>query len=348
MKRSKKIAFLIVIQMPIQIVIGYLIGFNYFSILMVFVAIPIADQIIGKDETNPAHADIMALDRDRFFLIMPVIWVPCQIALLIWGAFVIQAPGLPIWQKIGLGLSVAIMSGSSIIIAHEFGHRRAAWERLIAKILLACTSYMHFIIEHNHGHHVRVATPEDPSSARRGENFYIFWLRSVIGSYVHAWQLELARLRSKKFALGGWHNQMLWFTLIPIGITAAFYFIIGPLAACFFLIQSFIAFSMLELINYIEHYGLRRKVKSDGSYEPVTVRHSWNANQLLSNIYMIHLERHSDHHHNPTLRYQALSHREESPQLPGGYGAMFPLALVPPLWFKIINPLLEQYDPDQR
>lgn len=329
--------------MPLQIIVGYLIGFNYFSLVMVFIAIPIADQILGHDASNP-HADqAAALARDRFFLIMPVLWVPCQIAILIWGAVLIQGDTLPFCQKVGLGFSIAVMTGSGIIIAHEFGHRHSAWERTLAKVLLASVCYMHFIIEHNLGHHTRVATPEDPSSARVGENFYSFWLRSVGGSYRSAWQLELQRLRHKGYSLWGWHNQMLWFLLIPVAIGGAFYFLIGAYALLFFVLQSFFAFSMLELINYIEHYGLTRTKKQNGEYEPVSTRHSWNANQLLSNLYMIHLERHSDHHHNPTLRYQLLSHRDESPQLPGGYGAMFPLALVPPLWFRVIDPLLEKY-----
>jgi alkane 1-monooxygenase len=343
MKRSKKIAFLLVIQMPLQIIAGYFIGFNYFSLLIVFVAIPIADQILGHDTSNPAASETTVLGNDRFFLIMPVLWVPCQIVILIWGATVIQGEILPLWQKIGLGLSIAVLSGSGIIIAHEFGHRNNGWERILAKILLASVCYMHFIIEHNHGHHTRVATAEDPSSARLGENFYRFWLRSVAGSYRSAWRIELARLRNKNYAVWGWQNQMLWFLLIPVALAAASYFLIGPYALIFFLAQSFFAFSMLELINYIEHYGLERKRNPRGDYEPVSVRHSWNANQLLSNLYMIHLERHSDHHHNPLLRYQLLSHRDESPQLPGGYGAMFPLALVPPLWFRTIDPLVEKY-----
>lgn len=343
MKKSKKLAFLLVIQMPMQIVVGYAIGFNYFSLLMVFIAIPIADQILGHDVSNPRAEEVATLQNDWFFLIMPVLWVPCQIAILVWGAWLIQSDLLPLWQKIGLGLSIAVMTGSGIIIAHEFGHRNAWWERLLAKVLLATVCYMHFIIEHNHGHHTRVATAEDPSSARPGENFYMFWLRSVGGSYRSAWRLELARLRNRKYAVWGWHNQMLWFLFMPAVIAAAFYFFIGVYALVFFLAQSFFAFSMLELINYIEHYGLQREKNQNGEYEPVSVRHSWNANQLLSNLYMIHLERHSDHHHNPLLRYQILSHREESPQLPGGYGAMFPLALVPPLWFRIINPLVDKY-----
>ena len=343
MTRAKKFAFLLVIQMPVQIVIGYLIGFHYFSLLMVFVAIPIADQILGHDASNVPPSETARLQHDRFFLIMPVLWVPCQLAILAWGAWLIQSDLLPLWQKIGLGFSVAVMTGSGIIIAHEFGHRTSRWERLLAKILLATVCYMHFIIEHNHGHHARVATPEDPSTARLGENFYRFWLRSVAGSYASAWRLELARLRHNGYAAWGWHNQMLWFLLLPLAIAAAAYFFIGLYAMVFFFAQAFFAFSMLELINYIEHYGLERKKSPAGEYEPVSVRHSWNANQLLSNLYMIHLERHSDHHHNPLLRYQVLSHRAESPQLPGGYGAMFPLALVPPLWFRIINPLVAKY-----
>ncbi|MBS0617892.1 MAG: alkane 1-monooxygenase [Spirochaetes bacterium] len=343
MKKSKKIAFLLVIQMPLQIVAGYAMGFNYFSIAMVFGAIPIADQIIGKDFGNPTHEEIGKLENERFFLLMPLLWVPCQLGLLIWGAYVFHYGDLPLWQKIGLLLSIAIMSGSGIILAHEFGHRKSLWERGIAQLLLASVSYMHFYIEHNHGHHVRVATREDPSSARFGENFYFFWLRSVGGSYRSAWRYELKRLWRKDYAAWGWRNRMLWYAAIPAVIAAAFWCFFGSDGLIFFGVQSFFAFSMLELINYIEHYGLERKKNANGAYEPVSVRHSWNANQWLSNIYMMHLERHSDHHRYPYLRYQSLRHREESPQLPGGYGAMFPLALVPPLWFKKINPLVEKY-----
>src|SRR5262249_8370542 len=147
-----RIAFLLVIQMPVQIVAGYYLGFNYFSLLLVFIAIPIADQFFGHDPSNPNPAAVAALSRDWFFLIMPVLWVPCQIAILIWGAVLIQGDTLPLWQKIGLGFSIAVMTGSGIIIAHEFGHRNNAWERTLAKILLASVSYMHFIIEHNLGH----------------------------------------------------------------------------------------------------------------------------------------------------------------------------------------------------
>lgn len=342
MKRSKKLAFLIVIQMPVQIIVGYFIGFNYFSLVIVFVAIPIVDQLLGKDYGNPTREEIPRLENDRFFLLMPVLWVPLQIGLLVWGAWVFSEEFLALWQRIGLLFSIAVLTGSGIILAHEFGHRKSAWERFIAQVLLASVSYMHFIIEHNHGHHVRVATQEDPSSARMGESFYRFWFRSVAGSYRSAWAYELRRLGRKGYASFGWHNRMIWFALVPLAIASAFFYFLGPMGLLFFAVQSFFAFSMLELINYIEHYGLQRKIIG-GKYEPVSVRHSWNANQLLSNLYMMHLERHSDHHRHPYLRYQSLSHREESPQLPGGYGAMFPLALLPPLWFKKIDPLVMQY-----
>ncbi len=341
--KSKRLAFLITIQLPIQTIVGYLIGFNWLSVIIVFGLIPVVDNIIGKDSGNPSDEDIKLLGKDRFFLLMPVLWVPLQLFILGYGAYAVSRELWPWYERIGMTVSVAILTGSGIIIAHEFGHRKTKWERLLAKILLATVSYMHFIIEHNQGHHVKVATKEDPSSARKGESFYRFLPRSIYGSYVSAWQIENRRLRGLGLYTFHWRNQMIWFALIPMVLAGGLYALWGEFALLFFAVQSFFAISMLELINYIEHYGLQRAEVAPGRYEKVTVRHSWNANQALSNIYMIHLERHSDHHAFPGLRYQCLRHRDESPQLPGGYGAMFPLALVPPLWFRFIDPLVEKY-----
>ena len=341
MSTRKKFAFFMVLQLPVQTVAGYLIEFNWLSVLIVFLMIPVFDVFLGRDSSNPGRDEMNKLQNDRFFLLWPLLWIPIQLFLLIAGGYIFVFESIPVYEKIGLLISVSLVTGSGIIIAHEFGHRKSKWERSAAKILLGMVNYLHFYIEHNKGHHQMAATPDDPSSARLGENFYSFWVRSVSGSYMNAWAIENKRIKSKN--LPWYRNQMTWFSIIPFFLTAVAFIFGGWQAVVYFLTQSFLAFSMLELINYIEHYGLTRKELSPGRFEKFSERHSWNANQRLSNIYQIHLERHSDHHANPDLRYQCLSHLEDSPQLPSGYGAMFPLALIPPLWFRKIDPLVESY-----
>ena len=207
--------------------------------------------------------------------------------------------------------------------------------------------YMHFYIEHNRGHHVLVATPEDPATAKKGENFYKFWFRSVFHGYFDAWNLEKQRLKKKGSNILSISNQMIWFTLLPLifcGIvTFLFSTIIGgnqwyiPL---FFIVQSILGFTLLELVNYVEHYGIMRKEVTPGKYEKVNPSHSWNANHLLSNFFLFQLQRHYDHHVHAARRYQVLQNYPESPQLPAGYPTMILMALVPPLWFRTLHKIM--------
>jgi alkane 1-monooxygenase len=199
-------------------------------------------------------------------------------------------------------------------------------------------SYGHFTIEHNRGHHQRVATREDPASARYGESYWAFLPRTLAGSYAHAWRLEVARLAPLELPWWHWRNEMVWATLLPPLLAAALAAAFGTLAAAFFFGQSAMAMALLEAVNYVEHYGLERARLPDGRYEPVSERHSWDANQVLTNSFLIHLQRHADHNLNPLRPYAALQPRAGSPKLPTGYTGMLPLAAVPPLWFAVMNP----------
>jgi len=210
--------------------------------------------------------------------------------------------------------------------------------------------YMHFYIEHNRGHHVHVATPDDPSTARFGENFYSFWLRSVIGSYKHAWVIENKRMEKKGHNKLSIYNNMIWFTILPLIFCFTISIVPSIILEKFiwqipvlFFSQSILAFSMLEIINYVEHYGIIRKEISPGRFEKVSPAHSWNANHLLSNFFLFQLQRHSDHHIYATRRYQALKHYQESPQLPAGYPTMILICLIPPIWFKTIDHRLSDH-----
>jgi alkane 1-monooxygenase len=246
---------------------------------------------------------------------------------------------------------MTIFGGIGITVAHELGHKPRKLDQTLAKILLATVFYRHFIIEHNRGHHVNVGTPLDPATARKNQSFYSFWWQTVRGSLKHAWQLEVARLRRAGKNPYGWENEIwrcfLEPTLLLTALTAIMSLLKGAFAwqvPVFFLTQSFLSFSLLEVVNYIEHYGMQRRLLPNGKYERVNPLHSWNASFLLTNFFLFQLQRHSDHHAYATREYQILRHFDESPQLPAGYPTMVLIALIPPLWFRIMNPLLEAWE----
>ena len=195
-----------------------------------------------------------------------------------------------------------------------------------------------FYVEHNRGHHVRVATPEDPASARYGESFWGFLPRSVIGAVKSGWRIEQQRLARQGHGVWNWrnHNLQAWSITVLLfgGLTAwAGWWMLG-----FLLFQGVYGFSLLEVVNYLEHYGLCRKKLDNGRYERCQPHHSWNSNHIVTNVFLYHLQRHSDHHANPTRSYQSLRHFDGLPELPSGYAGMILLAYCPPLWFKVMNP----------
>jgi alkane 1-monooxygenase len=324
-------------------VIGYALGQNWFTLTVALLLLPWADLAIGCDRKNPTPADELRLAQRAAGRAVLYAYVPIQLALIVWGAAVCASGELSTSQALGLLLSVGVVTGGQgITIAHELGHRRSAVDRGLAKLLLTSVCYGHFFIEHNRGHHARVATRDDPATARLGESLYRFLPRAVAGSLASAWQLEAARLRRRDEALLGWHNQMLWFGAVPLLMALALGLAFGATAALFFIGQGVVAFTLLEAINYVEHYGLVRGRSGDGGFERVSAMHSWNASEWLSNACLINLQRHADHHADPSRPYPLLRHRDESPQLPTGYPGMVLVAMVPPLWFRIMNPRVAQ------
>jgi alkane 1-monooxygenase len=334
--------FLLALTLPTMPPVGYLIGNNYYTLLVGIVVIGLLDFVVGRDRRNPTPESLATLERDRFYRIILYCCAALDLALILWGAVIVSRAALSPVQTLGLMLSVGFVTGAQgITFAHELGHSRSKLEQLLAKVLLTAVCYGHFFIEHNRGHHVRVATPEDPASARAGESFYAFYVRTLAGSWVHAWRLEAERLERHGSRFWSWRNQMLWFTGVPVLVAAAFWLAWGPVAALFFFVQAWMAFTLLEAVNYVQHYGLVRRRLDGGGYERVAHAHSWNASEVLTNCFLIHLQRHSDHHESPARAYQALMYYEDGPQLPTGYSGMLPLALVPPLWFRVMNPRLK-------
>ncbi len=321
--------------------------FWFYGPILVFAAFPLLDIAVGMDPTNPPDSVIKWLEGDRYYRWCTYLFIPIQYAGLVFACWLWSSGELSVFEGVGLALTMAMVSGIAINTAHELGHKRDSLERWLSRVALAQSGYGHFFIEHNRGHHVRVATPEDPASARMGESFYAFLPRTVVGSLRSAWELERTRL--KRLEKGMWtpRNDILSAWAMSVVLFAVLALVFGPVVLPYLLIQAVIGFSLLEVVNYLEHYGLLRRRREDGRYERTRPEHSWNSNNVASNVLLYHLQRHSDHHANPLRRYQALRHVDEAPQLPTGYAGMILLATVPPLWRRVMDPrLLAHYEGD--
>lgn len=321
--------------------------FWFYGPVLVFGIFPLLDLAVGLDARNPPESVIKALEQDRYYRWCTYAYIPVQYAGLIFACWEWSYGDLSVIESIGLALTVAMVSGIAINTAHELGHKRDSLERWLSKVALAQSGYGHFFIEHNRGHHVRVATPEDPASSRLGESFYRFWPRTVSGSLRSAWELERVRLRRLESSMWTPRNDILSAWAMTVVLFGALVAVFGLVVLPYLVIQAVLGFSLLEVVNYLEHYGLLRQHREDGRYERTQPEHSWNSNNTASNVLLYHLQRHSDHHANPVRRYQALRHVQEAPQLPTGYAGMILTAVIPPLWRRIMDHrVLEHYDGD--
>ncbi|WP_374220864.1 fatty acid desaturase [Nocardioides sp. SYSU D00038] len=314
--------------------------------IVILGVVPAIDLVAGLDRSNPPDDAIEALENDKYYRWITYLFLPIQYVGFV-GVMWAIADGSPFGlgelttlDKVAMAISIGCVGGIGINTAHELGHKREANERWLSKIALAQVAYGHFYIEHNRGHHVRVATPEDPASSRMGENFYQFWPRTVWGSLKSAWHLEkkrYARRDQHPFRFG---NDVLNAWLMTAVLWGGLVLWLGPVIVPFLVLQAVIGFSLLEVVNYMEHYGMLRQKVGVGDrqrYERVDPSHSWNSNNIATNVLLYHLQRHSDHHANPTRRYQTLRDFEESPVLPTGYAGMIVLSLVPPLYRKVMD-----------
>lgn len=353
----KKIGFLMAFILPVLLIIGYYLGgyYNALVLIFAFVLIPLADLLVGKDPENLAEIRVSEVAEEKYYRFVTYVWVYVQWGVVGWGAYVFAVDSWNVLPRLMFLLSVATVTGGiGITVAHELGHRTSAIEQLYAKALLVTVSYLHFFIEHNQGHHVWIATPHDPATSRKGETLYAFWWRSVSGGVMSAWQIEAKRLARKGLQKISIKNKMIQFGIATVGFCALLVLFVSALAGewlggmvvLFFVTQSILAFSLLEAVNYIEHYGIVRKQISPTRYERVTPLHSWNANQLVTNFFLFQLQRHSDHHANASRRYQVLRHFDESPQMPFGYPTMIMMAMFPPLWFGVMDKRLEANLPE--
>jgi alkane 1-monooxygenase len=333
-------------------VLAWLTGWNalwWTGPIWILLIIPAADTLWGTDDANPPEWAVAQLEADRYYRWCVYLYLPLQDVGFVWAAGVFVHDDLSPLSKLGLALTVGTVAGIAINTAHELGHKRERIERRLSKVALAQSGYGHFYVEHNRGHHANVSTPSDPASARFGESFWAFLPRTVAGSLRSAWSIAAAAQRRKGRRVWSLGNDVLdaWsLSVVLFGATIA---ALGPAVVPFIVVQAVFGFSLLEVVNYIEHYGLLRQKLPNGRYERCRPEHSWNSNNLISNLLLYHLERHSDHHANPTRHYQSLRHFEEAPQLPSGYALMIGLAYVPPLWRRVMDHrVLAHYGGDVR
>lgn len=324
---------------PGATLVGLALGgwWTWLAFLQSYVLFPVLDGLVPGDPRNPSPAEEGALSSRRAYRVLTASALPVQLVVLLAGGFVATAPGATAVEIVGATLAVGISSGAfGIVAAHELMHQRRL-ERALARMLMASVSYAHFCVEHVQGHHVHVATPHDPASAPRGQGLYRFLLRTTGGSWRSAWRIETARLVRGGQGLLHPANRMIQDAALSGGFGVAAVLLWGWWGLVFFLAQSAVAIFQLEVINYIEHYGLRRRELAPGRFEPADSRHSWNTNRWLTNRALFNLGRHTDHHNHAGRRYQILRHDAAAPQMPAGYAAMFLLAFVPPLWRRVMD-----------
>lgn len=330
----------------LSLVIGYLgIYFggwmSYLLVVYAFVFIPLVELLLQGSKYNLSKEEEAIMSQDKWFDWVVYLSLPLHYGLLIMFLFSFEHE-LTWWEKIGnisiLGMSCGVYG---INVAHELGHRVKKYEQWMAKALLLTSQYMHFFIEHNRGHHNRVSTADDPASSRLNEPLYVFWIRSVFNGYVSAWKLESFRLSKMNKSALSFRNEMIWYTIIQASFLTFIGWYFGAEVLGYYIISAIFGFLLLETVNYIEHYGLRRK-KGEHGYHKVLPIHSWNSNHPLGRLILFELSRHSDHHFRANRKYQILRYHEDSPQMPTGYPGMMVLSLFPPLWFRVMNPRVIQ------
>lgn len=332
--------YLLAYCVPLITFLGIYFGgfWSYAGVVFAFGILPILELILPSDEKNYSEIEIESKLKNRLFDVLLYLNVFIVYGILFFVLHKVATVQLPLLEIIGTILSLGIVLGSNgINVAHELGHREKIVERILGKLLLIPSHYTHFFIEHNHGHHLHVSTPEDPSTAKYNQNLYAFWIQTVTGTYVKAWKIQkkLNQLENRSFF--SFKNDMFWFSIIQISYLISIYFFFGSIGFVVALLAGIVGFLLLETINYIEHYGLKRNLLPSGRYERVSEKHSWNSNHVLGRIMLYELTRHSDHHYKSQKKYQILEYHDVSPQMPFGYPTSVVLALFPPIWFAVMN-----------
>lgn len=335
----------------LKYLVGYsvplVVGFSLMShgpwvftaLIYAFLFIPLIELLFPPDRYNLTALEEEVMRADKVYDLLLYGHVPVQYGILVLFLIQIREPGLSVMELSGRIIAMGISCGViGINVAHELGHRIKTREQVMAVMLLMTSLYGHFFIEHNKGHHKRVSTPDDPSSARYNEPIYVYYFRTIFGTLRSAWHIQQEELTQQKNAFFSRHNMLGIIFLMQIILLITIALSVGLLVMGYFVIAAVIGFLLLESVQYIEHYGLQRKRRDTGTYERVMPWHSWNSDHIFGRMVLYELTRHSDHHYLASRKYQILRHREDAPQLPMGYPAMILLALIPPVFFYVMNP----------
>ncbi|MEG0487648.1 MAG: alkane 1-monooxygenase [Acinetobacter sp.] len=315
--------------------------------LLLHVIIPSIDAIVGTDNNNPSDEQISSLVADPYYDRIVKLFIPLQMAANVFAGYVVSRKRTSLLDQILLGVSMGAINGIGVNTAHELSHRPNKKDHYLSHATLMPLFYNHFRVEHPYGHHKRAATPEDPASSKMGETFYEFWPRTVFGGLKSAVEIERNRLKRKGLSFFSPQNELFQGWAMSAGFHATMLKLFGKDIIPYLATQAFYGVSLFEIINYIEHYGLMRDQKEDGSYARTMPEHSWNNNNITTNLFLYQLQRHSDHHAYPTRPFQALRNFEQAPELPSGYATMLLPALVPSLWFKMMDKrVFDHYEGD--
>jgi alkane 1-monooxygenase len=308
----------------------------WITAILWYLVLPVADWLVGRDRRNPPDAVVPSIESDGYYKFLVYASIPLFYVTWIVSAWAIATQDYGWAGYLGVSLGVALTNGLALVVGHEIGHKTSRFEKRLAQIVLAVPAYGHFSAEHNRGHHKDVATPDDPASSRFGESLYAFVLREIPGALGRAWADERTRLERSGKGVFSPSNELLQSFAITAVLYGAALAIWGAVLLPFILISTFWGWQFLSTSNYIEHYGLLRQKQADGRFERCRPEHSWNADHVISNLMLYHLQRHSDHHARPTRRYQALR-SDQAPELPSGYPLCFTLAYIPPLWRAVMD-----------
>ena len=340
----KDAKYLMAFSVPISVLLSIYLKelFSYTSVIYVFLFVPVVELFLPTNLSTFSEQETKSRLKDRFFDWLLYLNVPIVYLILFFGLYSFANYDIKPYEYLGFILSLGILLATNAVnVAHELGHRKNTFDVFITRLLLLPCLYMHFTMEHNYGHHKNVATELDPASAKKGQNLYHFWITSVFGQYKNAWKIQMKLLKNKRASFFSLENKLLFFLFYQGLYLITIYFWLGEGALLLAFLAGVISFLFLETINYIEHYGLRRK-KVGKKYERVQNTHSWNSDRIMGRIILYELTRHSDHHYRASKKYQVLESFQDSPRLPFGYPMSMLLAFVPPIWFAFIHPVLRK------
>ena len=332
--------YLLAYTIPLASLFGILQeGFlSYAGVLFAFLLIPILELLLPVDVKNYSDGEIKTRLESKLYDVLLYLNIPIVYGLLLFTILKITTSELATYEIVGMILSLGVVLGANgINVAHELGHRKTRWERIMGKILLIPSHYTHFFVEHNLGHHLHVSTPDDPSTAKYNQNLYAFWFQTITGTYKKAWQIQMKLNKVNEVSFLSIYNDMFWFSIIQVIYLGTIALFFGWMGFTIAILAGIVGFLLLETINYIEHYGLRRNKLASGRYERVTEKHSWNSNHIMGRIILYELTRHSDHHYKASKKYQILEYHDVSPQMPFGYPTSMVMSFIPPLWFSVMN-----------